>query len=119
MVLDGVLFNMHISSQRKCVHGAGMSYRKAKWLPEADVMEAKPQLLRNFMQRRNAGAALQDPTVACKDDCDRHGWAGRQHTEQRPDAEAGLLQSALSLICSMYKRWHRAQLRAVSGRGHG
>ncbi|CAK0786707.1 hypothetical protein CVIRNUC_009921 [Coccomyxa viridis] len=33
----------------------GMSYRKAKWLPEADVMEAKPQLLRNFMQRRNAG----------------------------------------------------------------
>lgn len=34
---------------------AGMSYRKAEWVPEADVMEAKPQLLRNFMQRRCAG----------------------------------------------------------------
>ena len=57
----------------KCVHGVGMSYRKAKWLPEADVMEAKPQLLRNFMQRRNAGVALQDLNVPFKDGCDRHG----------------------------------------------
>ena len=57
-----------------------MSYRKAKWLPEADVMEAKPQLLRNFMQRRNAGVALRDPSIACKDCCNRHGEAGRQYS---------------------------------------
>ena len=50
----------------RCVHGVGMSYRKAKWLPEADVMEAKPQLLRNFMQRRNAGVALQDLNVSLR-----------------------------------------------------
>lgn len=35
-----------------------MSYRKAEWVPEAEVMEAKPQLLRNFMQRRYAGLRL-------------------------------------------------------------
>ena len=44
-------------------------------------MEAKPQLLRNFMQRRNAGVVLQDLTVALQGHptgCDRHSKAGRQ-----------------------------------------
>ena len=68
MVLDGVLMKVKLPLQI-FMHGAGMSYRKAKWLPEADVMEAKPQLLRNFMQRRNAGVALQDLPVACEDYC--------------------------------------------------
>ena len=76
----------------RCVHGVGMSYRKAKWLPEADVMEAKPQLLRNFMQRRNAGVALQDLNVSFKDGCDRHGKACRQYSEHQPDEKARLQQ---------------------------
>ncbi len=43
---------------------AGMSYRKAEWVPEAEVMEAKPQLLRNFMQRRYAGRCLPGHAAA-------------------------------------------------------
>ena len=101
------------------VHGAGMSYRKAKWLPEADVMEAKPQLLRNFMQRRNAGAALRDLPVACKDCCDTREGAGRQDSEHQHDAKVGLQQQASYLIRCMHKKWHRAHLRAVFPRGSG
>ena len=44
---------------------AGMSYRKAEWVPEADVMQAKPQLLRNFMQRRYAGLQLSYFAAQC------------------------------------------------------
>ena len=44
---------------------AGMSYRKAEWVPEAEVMEAKPQLLRNFMQRRYAGLCLSALLLLC------------------------------------------------------
>lgn len=32
------------------------SFRRAKWLPQARILEQKPQLLRNFMQRRHDGS---------------------------------------------------------------
>ena len=33
--------------------GTEQSFRKAKWLPQGKVLELKPQLLRNFIQRRH------------------------------------------------------------------
>ena len=35
--------------------GTEQSFRKAKWLPQARILELKPQLLRNFIQRRHDG----------------------------------------------------------------
>lgn len=35
---------------------AEQSFRKAKWLPQARVLQLKPQLLRNFIQRRHDGS---------------------------------------------------------------
>ncbi len=42
---------------------AGFSYRHAQWLPEPVVFEAKPQLLRNFVQRRAHGEEENDPDI--------------------------------------------------------
>lgn len=35
---------------------AEQSFRRAKWLPQARILELKPQLLRNFIQRRHDGS---------------------------------------------------------------
>ena len=35
---------------------AEQSFRKAKWLPQARILQLKPQLLRNFIQRRQDGS---------------------------------------------------------------
>lgn len=36
--------------------GTEQSFRKARWLPQARILELKPQLLRNFIQRRHDGS---------------------------------------------------------------
>jgi hypothetical protein len=39
---------------------AGMSYRKAEWVPGKELWEAKPQLLRNFLHRRTTAGTDED-----------------------------------------------------------
>ena len=45
-----------IASSMLSFFAAERSFRKAKWLPQARVLQHKPQLLRNFIQRRHDGS---------------------------------------------------------------
>ena len=82
-------------------------------------MGAKPQLLRNFMQRRNAGVALPDLSVSCS----RLAVPGMKRQAEMSWASAALhmrgCSSKYSARSAPYENWHRAHLRAVSPRGSG
>lgn len=101
---------------------AEQSFRKAKWLPQARILQLKPQLLRNFIQRRHddgidefgdlvngihPDSLLVERVIAQKSTL--HGqlyltkWRGLAYTEATWETEEDLKDDKVGCWCSCYK----------------